>query len=265
MQFKKQPRDLDTPLGGDSHGEMWATPRQLSVVTVEEGWWFPELSQVHQYQNFLSQSVSCALQCSFFVSPPWTYCTLLKSSSTPNLSLTWVMVSKHSAVTSKRPQHYGKMLPQGLLRASLKGLSAASYANCLLVFLGLFSLSSGSMFMASQRSLAVTLASMSLFLISLIWLLEAVRLLSLLSHLTSLHDFTVRLTCFVKMLHHCVAPETKQNSFCKARGSLNDLAASARTRFIKWAAQGTNSALWLNCSSRAWTPYFSPFMFASLS
>ena len=36
------------------------------------------------------------------------------------------------------------MLPQAFLRASLKGLSAASYANCLLVFLSLFSLSSGS-------------------------------------------------------------------------------------------------------------------------
>lgn len=45
MQFKEQPRDLDTPLEGDSHGEMWATPRRLSVVTVKEGWWFPEPSQ----------------------------------------------------------------------------------------------------------------------------------------------------------------------------------------------------------------------------
>lgn len=44
-----------------------------------------------------------------------------------------------------------KNVTSSLLRASLTDSPAASYANCLLVFLSLLTLSSGSMFRASQR------------------------------------------------------------------------------------------------------------------
>lgn len=76
--------------------------------------WFPEPSQVHQYQNILSQSVSSALQCILFVSPHWT-CSALSWNQAALQTCLWPgsWSQNAPAVTSMlSPQHYWKMLPQ---------------------------------------------------------------------------------------------------------------------------------------------------------
>lgn len=174
---------------------MWATPRRLSVVTVEEGWWFPEPSQ--------SFSPWALALCSWPCKGPWQL-TLPHVSgeggfgivNLSNVELHWTSLQKLVCLVNGRKNFHQTTEQIRNLKEATS--SARAWAS---IF--------------ATESSTVSLASVSAFLISLIWLLAAVTLLSLLFHLTALHDFTVRLTCFVKMLHRCVAPEKKQNSFCK--------------------------------------------------